>query len=356
MSNVKASPKVKSSALMGFQSLCHRLHVNPIEMLAAEGLSSTVLRIPDLMIHYDSLAHVLNHTADVANDPMFGMQMSTYQGLKTLGPLGLLASQSTTLGDSLDIIQKYFHFHASGVNMNVVPHGKDVHLSLAIMIDPSISQEQLLEMSLTLGYNILSELVPELAQETSIHFRHAPLAEPEQYRAFTRANICFSQEQDALVFPARMLERKPSAASEEVKDYLEAFLARESRGHEQPLPHKVSKLIHELIPTGEASLTTIAPMLGMNVRTLQRELRQAGTEFRTLLDDVRFEIARTALEQNQSITDVALNLGYSELSAFSRAFKRWSGVPPQRWRETGLEQNLSWTGGALPSHALAMHV
>ncbi len=341
---------------MGFQSLCRRLQVNPVEMLAAEGLSSTVLRIPDLMINYDSLAHVLNHTADVANDPLFGLQMSTYQGLKTLGPLGLLASQSNTIADSLEIIQKYFHFHASGVNMNLIPHGKDVHLSLDIMIDPSISQEQLLEMSLVLGYNILTELFPEFAQEASVHFRHSPLAEPEHYRAFTKAKICFGQEKDALVFPARMLGIKPCAASEEVKDYLEAFLARESRGHEQPLPQKVSKLIYELIPTGEASLTTIAPMLGMNVRTLQRELRQAGTEFRTLLDDVRFEIARTALEQNQSITDVALNLGYSELSAFSRAFKRWSGVPPQRWRETGLNPSMSWNTGAEFGHSLAMHI
>lgn len=335
MSSVTSTPKVKSSALMGFQTLCRSLHINPIEMLAAEGLSSTVLRTPDLMIAYDSLAHVLNHTADVADYPLFGLEMSKYQGLKTFGPLGLLASQSSTVAGSLEIIEKYFHFHASGVIMNLVPHGKDIHLCLDIMIDPSISQEQLLEMSLALGYNVLCEFSPEFASQTRIHFRHRALAESEEYSAITRAKLCFDQDRDALVFPACLLELIPQPASEDVKNYLEAFLERESQGHEQPLQHKVSKLIYELIPTGEATLTTIAPMLGMNVRTLQRELRQAGTEFRTVLDEVRFEIARTALEQNHSITDVALNLGYSELSAFSRAFKRWSGVPPQRWRHTG---------------------
>lgn len=332
MHPVKTSHKVKSSALMGFHPLCRRLNINPVEILAAEGLSSTVMRIPDLMINYDSLAHVLNHAADAADYPLFGLEMSGYQGLKIFGPLGLLASQCDTVADSLEIIQKYFHFHASGVSINLIPHGKDVHLCLDIMIDPSISQEQLMEMSLVLGYNVMCEFSPEFAEATRLSFKHAPLADPEQYKAFTRAKIAFNQEKDALIFPARLLEQKPCAASEEVRNYLEAFLAREARGHDQPLPQKVSKLIYELIPTGEATLTTIAPMLGMNVRTLQRELRQADTEFRSLLDDVRFEIARSALEQNQSITDVALNLGYSELSAFSRAFKRWSGVPPQQWR------------------------
>ncbi len=324
--------KVKSSALMGFQPLCQRLNINPIRMLADENLSSTVLRNPDLMIAYDSLAHLLNHTADVADYPLLGVEMASYQGLKIFGPLGLLAAQSSCVSDSLEMIQKYFHFHAQGANLITLPHGKDIHLSLEILLDPSISQEQLLEMSLVLGYNVLCELSPGFINNTQIHFRHEPLAPLEHYQALTKATLCFGQEKDALVFPAKMLQQPPSPASEEVKNYLENFLEHESQGHDQPLQFKVSKLIYELIPTGEATLTTIAPMVGMNVRTLQRELRLAGTEFRALLDEVRFEIARTALEQNYSITDVALNLGYSELSAFSRAFKRWSGIPPQQWR------------------------
>lgn len=319
---------------MGFHPLCRRLHINPVKMLASEGLSSAVLRSPDLMISYDKLAHLLNHTADEADYPLFGLEMSNYQGLKTFGPLGLLAAQSNTVADSLDIIQKYFHFHAQGVGLSVQPHGKQAHLTLDIFLDPSISQEQLLEMSLVLGYNVLSELAPEFVSATEVHFRHQPLAPIEKYQAITKAKICFGQERDALIFPTCLLKKTPSPASEEVKGYLETFLAQESKRHEQPLQFKVSRLIYELIPTGEATLTTIAPMLGMNVRTLQRELRLAGTEFRELLDEVRFEIARDALDQNYSITDVALNLGYSELSAFSRAFKRWSGIPPQRWRQT----------------------
>lgn len=332
MYNVHHTYKVKSSAMTGFMPLCRHLQINPIEILAAEGLPSTAIRRPDLMIPYDSLAQILNHAADEANYPLFGLEMSTYQGLKIFGPLGLLACQANTVADSLGVIQKYFHFHASGANITVVPQGKMAHLRVETPIDPAISQEQLLEMSLALGYNVLCELSPEFAAETVIHFRHGPLDNPDCYKAFTAARIKFNQEYDALIFPTRLLAKAPSSASENVKQYLENFLIQESDGQEQPLPQRVSKLIYELMPTGEATLTTIAPMLGMNIRSLQRELRQAGTEFRTLLDEVRYEIARNALDSDQAITDVALNLGYSELSAFSRAFKRWSGISPQSWR------------------------
>ncbi|WP_286240189.1 AraC family transcriptional regulator [Neptuniibacter halophilus] len=332
MTYTKIPPKVKSSSLSGYHQVCTRHHVNAMELLAQEELSNTVLRSEDIMICYDRFASLLNRSADAADHPLFGFELATHQGLKTYGPLGLLASQSATVGESLDVIQKYFHFHAQGVSISFSEQERNMHLGVKIQIDPGICQIQLMEMSLLQGYNVLNQLSPDLASCTRIHFKHEPLAPLEEYQKYTRARISFGTDKNELIFPAHILRQKPSAASEEVKHYLENFLSRESEGKEQPLKLKVSKLIYELIPTGEASLTTIAPMLGMNVRTLQRELRLDGTEFRALLDEVRFEIARTYLDQHYSITDVALNLGYSELSAFSRAFKRWSGITPQQWR------------------------
>lgn len=334
MTHPEFMPRVRSGALTGFQQLCNRLHINPINLLASENLTSSVLRSTELMISYDSLAHVLNLAADTADYPLFGAEMSTYQGLKIFGPLGLLAAESETIAEALEVIQKYFHFHAQGVILNVAADKRDATIAIKIQIDPSISQEQLLEMSLLLGYEVMCEMSPDIAASTKVHFRHSPLAPIEQYNKITSARLCFDQETDAIIFPACILGQKPRPASADVKSYLETFLDRESKGHEQPLTVKVSKLIYELMPTGEATLATIAPILGLNLRTLQRELRLAGTEFRTLLDEVRFEIAREALDKNYSITDVALNLGYSELSAFSRAFKRWAGVTPQQWRQT----------------------
>ncbi|NVK41465.1 MAG: AraC family transcriptional regulator ligand-binding domain-containing protein [Oceanospirillaceae bacterium] len=333
MSQPKTTAQVKSSALMGLYPLCRRLQINPIKLLAEEGLSSTVLRSSELMIPYESLCHVLNRGADTADLPLFGLALSCYQGLKIFGPLGLLAAESATVADALSVIQKYFHFHARGAIIDLTVNERETELELTFDLDPSISPEQTFELSLGLGYNVLKEMAPDWMPRAKIHFTHSPLASEEEYQRYTDARIFFKQEKNAIIFPTQLLRQKPTPVTDEIKNYLESFLERESKGHERPLQYKVSKLIFELISTGEATLPTIAPMLGMNVRTLQRELQLAGTEFRTLVDEVRYQLARDALERHYTLTEIALNLGYSELSAFSRAFKRWSGISPQQWRQ-----------------------
>lgn len=333
MPRPQAINTIRSGTLMGFYPLCKRLQINPVKLLQEERLPSTALRSPDLMISYDRFAHLLNRAADAAEYPLFGLAMSSYQGLKTFGTLGLIAGGYDTVEQCLGAIQKYFRFHAQGVAIEISVEGKETRIVLDFDLDPDIGLEQLAESSLGLGYNILREMAPMGLTGASIHFAHDALAPVETYRRHTDARLLFGQADNAIVFPTSILSRRPAPPSDEIRTYLESFLQDEAKGQEQPILHTVSKLINELIPAGEATLTTIAPLMNMHVRTLQRELSEAGTDFRTLLDEVRFEIARSALQLGQSVTDLALNLGYSEISAFSRAFKRWSGVSPQQWRQ-----------------------
>lgn len=325
--------KIRSGSLMGFSPLCRRLQINPVKLLQDERLPSTALRSRDLMISYESFAHLLNRAADAADYPLFGLAMSSFQGLRTLGALGLIAGGYDTVEEGLSAIQKFFCFHAQGVAFDIDVEGKETRIVIDVDLNPRIRLEQLFELSLGLGYNLLREISPAGLTGARLHFTHEALAPIEAYRQHTEADVLFGQSDNAIVFPSAILTQRPKPPSDEIRSYLESILQEQAEGQAQPIPYTVSKLINDLIPTGEASLATIAPLMKMHVRTLQRELSQAGTDFRTLLDEARFEIARGALAHGQSVTDLALNLGYSEISAFSRAFKRWSGVSPQQWRQ-----------------------
>ncbi len=318
---------------MGFSPLCHKLGINPLQLLASQGIPAAVLRSVDLPLPHDSLPRLLNHAATLSHHPLFGFELASHQGLITFGPLGLLAAQQGTVGDSVGVIQKYLHLHSDGAQLRLESQGQSSLLYFDLTPNPTLELVQLTELSLMLGYRVLSELAPAWADQIELLFQHDLRAPIASYREFSRASLHFKQPGNALRLPTAMLTSPPYPAQPTLKQYLEEFLSQASRGHQQPLSARVSRLIHELIPLGEATLPTIAPMLGMNVRGLQRALKQSGTEFRSLMDEARFGIARSELEQNRSITDVALNLGYSELSAFSRAFKRWSGVAPQHWRQ-----------------------
>ncbi len=99
------------------------------------------------------------------------------------------------------------------------------------------------------------------------------------------------------------------------------------------LTEKVKAVIVELLPSGQVTDAKVAHELFMTPRTLQRRLKERGTTFKSLLTEVRHELATHYLRDGRySLSEISYLLGFSELSAFSRAFKRWAGVAPSAYR------------------------
>ena len=98
----------------------------------------------------------------------------------------------------------------------------------------------------------------------------------------------------------------------------------------------VREQIRQRLLYGEPALEEVAELLGMTSWSLQRRLREQGLSFSQLVDNVRRELANRYLREPQlPISQLALLLGYSETSAFSRAFRRWFGISPRQWRREG---------------------
>jgi AraC-like DNA-binding protein len=97
-----------------------------------------------------------------------------------------------------------------------------------------------------------------------------------------------------------------------------------------------------LLLSGRSSAQEVAALLYLHRRTLNRRLHDQGTNFQHILDEIRFEAACQLLDNTQlSLTDIAASLGYSESSAFTRAFRRWSGAVPSGRRQTELRGSQS---------------
>ncbi len=115
-----------------------------------------------------------------------------------------------------------------------------------------------------------------------------------------------------------------------VLDYLRN--QRLNRG--QSVVQRVRHLVGQLLPTGRMGLESVADVLGTTPRTLQRRLVAEGTSFRRLVDDERrARVADYLRDTDAPLSRIAGMLGYSDQSAFNKAFKRWYGVPPGLWRE-----------------------
>ena len=104
---------------------------------------------------------------------------------------------------------------------------------------------------------------------------------------------------------------------------------------------KVQAVIIQQLSTGRPSQASIAKALNMSLRNLQRKLKQEGTTFRQLVDDIRRQLATQFIQENsRSIGEISYNLGFSEPANFTRAFKSWTGISPKQYRQAIKQGNI----------------
>jgi AraC-like DNA-binding protein len=168
-------------------------------------------------------------------------------------------------------------------------------------------------------------------QALATSFRHAAPSDVRAHRAHFGPRIMWRADVDEVVFPRPMLDAVPRLSNPALSTHFERqaqrLLAQESA--DAPLPTRVRRAVEHALPSGEPAATLIAKQLAMSERTLRRALAAQGSSFRAIVEAARHDRARLLLEDPRaSLAEIALSLGFSELSAFSRAFKRWTGRSP----------------------------
>jgi AraC-like DNA-binding protein len=175
------------------------------------------------------------------------------------------------------------------------------------------------------------------AKVNRVWFAHAPVPDLATLtRAFGTSDLTFDAALNGFSFDRRFLDMPVKGGDAALYPFLEehALAALASRPKSDDLIERVRQNIREALKSGEPNIERIATRLALSGRTLQRRLADVDTSFQAVLDDVRFDLARAYLKDARlDITQVAYLLGYSELRAFDRAFKRWANVTPREWRE-----------------------
>lgn len=182
---------------------------------------------------------------------------------------------------------------------------------------------------------ISSEVATTPFQPLAVFFQHAAPNEPDAHEAHFGCPVHFNSDRDAILVSKETLEipnRLGDAGISQFFDrHLETELAafNDDTGLEQRVRIAISQALSEGVPT----LSEIASSLGASARTLQRRLSDGGYSFQGLVDLARRDLAEQLLrETSYSLAEIAFLTGFSELSGFTRAFKRWGGQTPRSYR------------------------
>jgi AraC-like DNA-binding protein len=168
-----------------------------------------------------------------------------------------------------------------------------------------------------------------------VHCKHAAPASTEHHEAYFGCPVVFGSDRDALLVSTASLDAPNRLGDPSISRFFEAHLdAAVSRlADPTPLDRQVLPLISRALSEGVPRISDVARQLAMSARTLQRRLAAEGRSYQELVDEARHQLCtRLLAETDYSLGEVSFMAGFSDQSAFTRAFKRWEGVPPRAYR------------------------
>jgi len=331
---------VRSAALTGFDSVCRKLGLNPQSLLKQVNLTPAVLRNPDLYISYLSCSRLLEEGAVASGDDSFGLQLAYHQGWHVFGPLGLWLLQAQSLQDLYRKTQAHLSYHVNGAEFGILEIDDNAFLSLELKLDSTRSHSQLIAMSVGLIHQINLGLLEDKWRPLAIWFKHPRPEQTDSYKTFFNCDVRFSQPMNGIAFNRDLLPLQIGAGAGEPAAFAERYFSGQKAALREDLQQVVSNAISSLLPSAECSLATVAACFDLHPRVLQKRLKETDCSFNKLLTDKRYQIARHNLAFSDiSMMELALNLGYAETAVFSRAFRRWSGTTPLKWRKENKNSN-----------------
>jgi AraC-like DNA-binding protein len=244
---------------------------------------------------------------------------------------------SPTLGDALRQWVRYLNLLDDAVEVALAID--DDRAYLRVVRESEAPAPASHELCFALVARYASELSTVPLRPVAVEFVH-PIDDPAPYRAFFGAPVTFSAETTQLILPRSALASHLVSADPS----LLAILTRaaddlQAKTTNEPLvTAQVKRVLRDTLRTDDASVEHTAKQLGLTSRSLQRRLKDEGTSFQTVRETIRRELATRYLDANLSIAEISFLLGFSEPSAFFRAFKRWTGLTPLESRQRRREQ------------------
>jgi len=314
--------------------LLREFGVAPGTLLKPLGLTEEYFRNPDNPIAYELMGRVVSESARATGCPHFGLLIGQRGNASTLGAPGFLLRHAPDVVTALNEAISNIDLHDRGATAFIEVGDATTLLGYTIYNARVEGADQIGDAAVAIMWNIMRGLCGPEWQPTEVCFRHDAPADLGAYRRFFfQAPLRFNSLHNALIFSTEWLARPVQHADPLLRHHLMQHVDDMRRYSNQDFREKAYQALLFLLGSQRCTLDKLARHFSMHQRTLNRRLKDSGTSFRELYAEARHQTARQLLcDTRSSIENIASLLGYSDGTAFNRAFSRWEGVPPAQWR------------------------
>lgn len=306
--------------------------INLPPLLHRVGLKLGDIENDSIPISVASQVKCLNLLAATLADDLLGFHVARDMDLRSTGFLYYVAASAKTLGDGLLNIARY----AGSVNEGIEPRvevGKTLRIGLTYSGGSRQSDRHQVEAWMVALVQFCREMTGRRLRPVHIILKHRRIRKSRALDGFFSRTVEFGAGKDEVLFPGETANAPIVTADPYLNKLLIEHCDRiisSRKTSTGPFRTQVENTIAELLPHGRARVDIVARELGIGARTVRRRLADERTTFARILQELRLDLANQYLaEGNLSVSRIAWLLGYTEVSSFSHAFRRWTGRAPR---------------------------
>ena len=310
----------------------------------AEGLDRAVLaQLPTSIEAMDSVQAVpadqffaLHELLDQHLGPAFSVRIGQQMQIDDYGVLGLSWRTCVNAGEIFKRSERYFQLLSNTYVFKVEAAGNLSHIYLyrqAHRRGVALSNQATFSATVV----VLQAMTETDIAPVQVAFQHEPPRSLDGYHEAFGCPVLFNQPHNCMTYTTAALATRTAKADASIHQFLMARVNEATNGIEvstNRICEEVELLIQDALPSGIPSVVQVAEHMGMSNRTLTRRLAENGVTFRDLIKKTQEGVAKKLLKGTaRSVAEIAFETGFSEQSAFNRAFKRWTGLSPIEYRK-----------------------
>ena len=271
--------------------------------------------------------------AKATRDAAIGLHVGENVSTRHWGQLGYLILSGEDGFEGINYIQRFARLITNAMESTFAMEGH--HLVCFFRMFPEHFSRHTCEFFISAIFSLGKFMSQGRFAFKEIHFTYPLESHAEDYEKVLGCRCLFNQPENKILVERKRLAFTSSFRDPRLKKVLEqhAVSVLQHLGSGDDLVRDITGYVMDALPNGAPSLKQVCEHFSMSERSLQRNLAKHSLSYQELVDQLRSDLAKTYIDNDYNFLDIALLLGYSEQSAFHRAFKRWTGLPPAKYKK-----------------------